>query len=160
MSSTTADTTTLHRPATVIASIVLLVFLGVTATAGSIGMLSGIEALSPPDAWLDEVPMVDSWVIPGLVLGIGFGLGSLITAYGLRSRPSWGWLRLVEHATGHHWSWIATIMIGAGQALWISLELVYLPDPSILQAVYLPVGLALVVLPLTRSASEHLGSVV
>ncbi|MBN2177429.1 MAG: hypothetical protein JW722_07210 [Demequinaceae bacterium] len=56
----------------------------------------------------------------------------------------------------HHWSWFATIVIGVGQVVWIGLELAYLPDPSSLQAVFGPVGLALTLLPLTPSAREYL----
>jgi len=156
MSTATADSAILHRPRTVAAILTLLVFLGVTATAGGIGMLSGIDALAPPDAWLDDVPVIHSWLIPGLVLGIGFGVGSLFTAYGMFRRMTIHRLTALQSVTHHHWSWIATILIGTGQALWISLELVYLPDPSFLQAVYLPVGLALFALPLTRSARAHL----
>lgn len=90
------------------------------------------------------------------MLGVGFGLGSRLVGYGMRRRPQWPWLRPVDRLTRHHWSWIATILIGAGQLAWISLELVYLPELSILQAIYGAVGLVLVLLPLIPSARSHL----
>ena len=40
--------------------------------------------------------------------------------------------------------------------MWISLELVYLPQPSILQAVYGAVALALLLLPLHPQVRHHL----
>lgn len=42
--------------------------------------------------------------------------------------------------------------------MWISLELIYLPELSILQAGYGAVGLALVLLALLPSARSHLHS--
>lgn len=71
--------------------------------------------------------------MPGLVLGVGFGLGSLVTAYGMLRR--------------YRWSWIATLLIGLGHVVWIALELIYLPEPSALQVVYGAVGAALLLLP-------------
>ena len=94
--------------------------------------------------------------VPGLVLGIGFGLGSLVVGYGMWRRPRWPWLRPVERLTRHHWSWSGTLLIGAGQLVWIGLELVYVPEPSLLQAVYGAVGLALVLLPVLPSARNLL----
>lgn len=138
------------------ASVVLLVFLGLTAAAGGAALLIGGTAMSPPTAWLEALPVVDSWVIPGLVLGIGFGLGSLLTAYGVWARPVTGWLAAIESATGHHWSWLATMAIGLGQVIWIVLEMIYLPELSWLQVVYGPLGLALMALPWTAGMRHHL----
>ncbi len=128
-----------HRPAAVSATIAVLFFLGITATFGGLALLLGY---TPPQEWLDGVPVVTSWVVPGLVLGIGFGIGSLVTGFGVLRRQ---W-----------WSWIATVLIGLGHIVWIGLELVYLPDPSVLQAIYGPVGIALVVLPFLPSVRHHL----
>jgi hypothetical protein len=152
--------TTERRSVAVWSIVGLLVFLGVTALGGSIGMLSGSAALAPPDDWLASIPVIDSWLIPGLVLGLGFGIGSLVTAWGVVRRPPWSWLRPLEHMTLHHWSWMATIILGMGQAVWISLELVYLPEPSALQAVYLPVGLAMTLIPFLPSVRRYLRSTV
>ncbi len=33
-----------------------------------------------PHRWLDRIPVIDSWLVPGFVLGVGFGVGSLVTA--------------------------------------------------------------------------------
>lgn len=121
-----------------------------TALAGGVALAAGIGG-RPPVEWLDNVPVVSSWVVPGLVLALGFGLGSLLTMYGVLARPRWTWTSWVERPTGHHWSWIATMLIGWGHAAWIGLELIYLPEPSWLQVVYGPVGLALALLPLLPS---------
>lgn len=102
---------TRHRPASVLTAIAVLVFLGISAVAGGVALVFGIGA-APPSDWLDGIPLIDSWVVPGLVLGIGFGLGSLVAAYGMLRKPWWRWLGFLERLTRHHWSWVATILIG------------------------------------------------
>jgi hypothetical protein len=145
-----------HRPMPVVIILTLLTVLGMGAVGGGFAMTLGIGGESMlPDEYLEAIPLVDNWVIPGLVLLVGFGIGSLIAAYGVLRRPRWTWLAGLELRTGHHWSWIATILIGAGQAIWITLELISIPF-SILMAVFGPLGLALALLPLTRSVRGYL----
>jgi hypothetical protein len=139
-------------------TVALLVFLGVTAAAGGFVMTTGLggEQVRPPREWLDGIPLLTSWVVPGLVLGLGFGLGSLVTAWGMARRLAWPWLGWVERRTGEHWSWLAAVALGVGQVVWIALELVYLPALSWFQPLYGAVGLALVVLAVSRPARAAL----
>lgn len=111
-----------------------------------------------PSEWLDEIPIVESWLFPGVVLGVGFGIGSLVVFWGLLRRPRWQRLGWIERRTRHHWSWIGLVLLGAGHTLWIALELLILPDPSWLQVVYGPIGLALLALPFTHSMTRYLAS--
>jgi hypothetical protein len=158
MTLTVTRAAAIHRPLSVLVSFWLLIVLGVSALAGGIALAFGSvdNGMAPPAAWLEAIPVINSWLVPGLVLGIGFGLGSLMTAYGVWRRPQWHWADFIESRTGLHWAWIATVLIGLGQATWITLELIFLPELSWLQAFYGPVGLALFLLPFTRSMREHL----
>jgi hypothetical protein len=108
---------------------------------------------------MDGVPIVDSYLIPGLVLGIGFGLGSITTMWGVLRRPRWNWTMRIESVTGRHWSWLATILLGLGQVVWIALEVAYLPELSWLQVLYGPLGLALVVLASLPAVRRYLRAV-
>lgn len=146
-----ASTTT--RPPLVISGIVVLCFLGLTALGGSIGFFADVGMRDP--AWLETIPLVVNWAVPGLVLGIGFGIGSLVTAYGLFRRPRWLWLAWLEDLTGHHWSWVATIALGLGMMTWIGLQLIWL-DFNLLHAVYGSIGIFLATLPLAPSFRNHL----
>lgn len=47
-------------------------------------------------------------------------------------------------------------LLGAGQAAWILLELVYLPEPSWLQGLYGPLGLSLVLLATLPTVRNYL----
>ncbi len=156
MTATAASAVTHHRPAAVLTTIGVLVFLGISAFGGGVALVFSLGSAAPPQSWLDKIPLVDSWTMPGLVLGLGFGVGSLIVAYGVTRRPHWAWLDVVERPTRHHWSWIATILIGLGQVVWITLELFYLPELSALQAVYGVVGVALLLLPLLAPVRAYL----
>lgn len=147
-----------RRPGTVKATISLLFFLGVTALGGGTAMVLGLgsENTMLPAEWLAAIPLIDSWVFPGMVLGLGFGLGALVVGYGMIRRPDWPWSRQLEAATGRHWAWSATLVLGAGHVLWIALQLVFLPGMSWLHLVYGAVGLSLVALPLTPSMRTDL----
>ncbi|HQR28007.1 MAG TPA: hypothetical protein PLP61_13290 [Nocardioides sp.] len=132
----------------------LLVFLGVSAVpSGLVMLVGGTEVF--PEQWVEDFPLINSLVLPGLVLLLGFGLGSLVAAYGLLRLPHWAALGFAERWTGRHWSWLVTVLIGVGQVVWIGLELVYLPGLSFLQPLYGTVGLLLVLLPLTPAVRRH-----
>jgi hypothetical protein len=144
---------TTHRSALERATLSLLAFLGVTATLGGAAFILGPttgENAWFPQKWLDEIPFIDSFVVPGLVLGIGFGLGSLVTFWGMLHRSHWPFLTWVERLTGMHWTWVATVLIGVGHMVWIGLELAYIQF-SFFHVVYGALGIALVLLPLTPS---------
>ena len=156
MTLTVTSAPSVHRPLPVRILTILLVVLGIGAVGGGFAMVFGIGGESMlPDEYLDALPLVDSWVVPGLILMIGFGFGSLTVAFGVWRRPAWAWLDGLERLTGHHWSWIATIVIGVGQVVWITLELVSIPF-SVLMAIFGLFGLALALLPLTRSVRNYL----
>jgi hypothetical protein len=156
MAASGIDPAVAPRPAAVWVTTGVLAFLGVSAVAGGTAMLTGVDGAAPPQDWLADVPVVDSWVLPGLVLAVGFGLGSLITAYGMLSRRSWAWSRPVEGLVGYHWSWLAALLLGLGQVIWIGLEVAYLPELSRLQVVYATAGFALLLFPSLRSVRSYL----
>jgi hypothetical protein len=132
-----------------------LIFLGVTALGGGVEMLlypKGNEFV--PGEWLDHIPLVGSWIVPGLVLGVVFGIGGLVTATGVFQRLHW--LPGVESATGYQWSWMATLLVGFGLLVWITLELIFVPERSIIEILYAVIGLSLVGLASTREVRTYL----
>ncbi len=83
-----------HLPWEVTVTGVLLLVLGLGALGGGLAMILGIGGESfLPDEYLDDLPLVDSWLVPGLILLVGFGLGSLVALYGVCAGPGgtgWG----------------------------------------------------------------------
>ena len=139
------------RPFTGKAAIGALGFVGVTAVAGGFEMLAFPEGnVFVKQEWLDDLPVSD-YRLPGLVLGVGLGVGSLVTAYGLLRRPEWRRLAGLERATGRHWSWSATAATGAGLAGWILLEVVLIPERSAIEALYGALAAGLLGVCATRS---------
>ena len=145
-----------RRPRSVVVTCTLLAILGVSAVGGGGAMILGIGGESMiPNEYLDFIPLISSWVVPGLVLAIGFGIGSLFTLYGMLTRPSWRWVDVLERRSGHHWSWVATIAIAVGQVTWILIELATIPF-SVLMPIFGLIGLALALLPNLTSVKEYL----
>lgn len=148
------------RPRTFTALVAVVGFLAVTAIGGGIALTFGLggEEVTLPAAWLDEIPLIDSWVLPGLVLGIGFGLGSALVAWGLVRRPHLPGAAPLERATGRHWSWTGALVLGIGHAVWIGLEFLWLPGVSWLMIVYGIVAVTIVALATTDSVRAHLAN--
>jgi hypothetical protein len=144
---------TSRRPASAATAIAILWFLGITAVGGGIGFFLDLGMRDP--AWLDEIPLVTNWVLPGLVLGIGFGLGSMFTAIGVTQRPRLTWLNWLENLTKHHWSWFGTLLLGLGMMTWIGLQLIWI-DLSFLHVIYGIVGILLVGIAATGSFRRYL----
>ena len=119
-------------------------FIGVTAVAG------GVEMVAFPDGnpfvraeWLDHIPVVDNYVVPGLTLAGAVGGSALLAAVGLWRRPRWTVFDPIERATGRHWAWAATGAAGVVLGAWITLEVVLIPERSLIELLYgiLAVGL-------------------
>lgn len=156
MTLTATRTVSQPRPVPIAWISALLLILGLGATAGGAAMIFGVGSSTMlPNEYLETVPLIDSWVIPGLVLMVGFGIASLIATYGVLQRPHWRWFDGIERMTGHHWSWIATIAIGVGHVIWIGLEFVFIPF-SWLMPTFGLIGLALGLLPFTAQARRYL----
>lgn len=160
---------TAERPTEVKATIGVLVFLGVTALGGGIEMLlypNGNEFL--PGELMDRVPLLDSFVLPGVVLATVFGIGSLFAAWGLIRRPEVKLLQKLEDGTDRHWSWAGTAIIGLAFASWMIVEIAVLGTPWdtestseaittwVLYGIYLTVAVSLLVLPQTHKVRTYL----
>lgn len=106
------------------ASAVVQGFVGLSALAGSVGLVAGNLGL--PDEMLERSPF-RSWRLPGLVLGVGVGGSAMVAALAqLRRCP-----RAPELA------------IGAGAALtaWILVQVAMIGGWHWLQQLYLGLGL-------------------
>ena len=112
-------------------------FVGATALAGGAEMVLAPKGnVFVKGAWLDHLPGLDSYVVPGLVLGVGLGGGSLVAAYGIWRRPRWRRLAALERATGHHWALAATAAVGVGLGAWLATEVVLIPERSAIEVLY------------------------
>ncbi|MGD2059437.1 MAG: hypothetical protein PVF87_01095 [Acidimicrobiia bacterium] len=158
-----------RKPTSIKWTIGILIFLGVTALGGGIEMLvfyQGNEYL--PVDMLERIPF-DTYIVPGLVLGIGFGLGSLFVAWGMWRRPEIGWLGWLESLTERHWAWAGSVLIGLGFTMWMVIEVSLLGAPWapenagggepiawVLYSVYGATALLLLILPQLRPVRSYM----
>lgn len=158
-----------RRSGVVTALIRVLGFLGVTALAGGLEMLVFVRG-NPylPASMLDEVPLLDTWLLPGLALTVVFGAGGLIGMWGMARQPQLRPLATIERRTSTHWSWAWTVAVGYAFTAWMTIEIALLGFPWeaadsagevtawVLYGIYVTVALLLLVLPRTRAVRDHL----
>jgi hypothetical protein len=118
----------LHRSG--IVAILSLVLLGVGALAGGASLMAKPDgsAMGFDPAILAGSPFPD-FLLPGLILGGLFGIGSLVTAV--------AGLRRVR------WAPFAAFAIGAGQMIWIVVQLAIIRQLSFLHPTMFLVGLVI-----------------
>lgn len=133
------------RPVAVRALTGLLAFQGVSAVGGGAAFLadtSGAAAGMSTEV-LTNTPF-RTYLWPGLLLSLGLGVPALIAAVGVHRR---GFARVaapLERATGHHWSWSASLAIGVALMAWIVVQVLLIAERSALQPTMFAVGAALV----------------
>lgn len=148
-----------RNPPTVTAAEIVLGALGTSALAGGVEMWlfpHGSETI--PGRWLDEIPVLRTWRVPGLVLAGVFGVGSLTTMRSLATRPRWRAAGRVERLTQKEWPWAATGVIGVALVAWIGAETVLIPKRSATEALFAGAGGLLVGLTLTPSFRRALAT--
>jgi hypothetical protein len=114
-------------------TIILLFFNVISAFYGGILLVldpSG-ELMQIPAALLQSSPF-DSFLIPGLILLIVIGTGSLITAI------------LTIRKSKSYYKWVVTM--GSGLIIWILTELLMIREFSMLQVIYGGLGIILLFL--------------
>lgn len=102
----------------------LLVFLGVGGLVGGAGMLAApngsVIGLDP--VFLEPVPLLDTWLVPGLFLLFVLGVLPLLTAWAVVSAPALAWAEPLERRTHEHVAWAASLAIAVLLVTFIAYE--------------------------------------
>ena len=134
-----------------------LAFLGVSAAFGGILLIldpAGTR-LHMPLSILQFSPFHD-FLVPGLILGVVFGIGSFATILALWFRPPWSFGTALTHFTGEHWSWSAAVAVGLGQVIWIVTQMLMVHGTDWLQFVYGGLGLLIILLTFQPGLRRYL----
>jgi hypothetical protein len=118
------------RPAYAWIAVVLELFTALGAIPVGIMLITdptGAGVGFPP-GWIEATPF-GSYLVPGLYLLLMNGVGMLVLAG----------LTVIRHWTA---PWL-TGVLGIGLAIWIAVQLVVMPEVSILQAIFGAIGLVL-----------------
>lgn len=145
------------RPAGLRWLIGCLMFLGVSALFGGfllVGNPSGAWLHMP--LWVLQYSPFSDFLIPGLILGTVFGLGSLGAVLALWRRPAWPPGTALTRFTGMHWAWSAAVAVGLGQIIWITTQILMVRGVDGLQALYGSLGVLIVVLACLPGVRRYL----
>ena len=112
------------------ATVGLLVLLGLMALAGGIALVAKPDGsvMHLPTSYLDGSPFPD-FLIPGLILGTLFGVGSFVVA--VMALRAWRIAPFLAFA------------FGCGQMIWITVELAIIKEVSFLHPLCFAIGLAI-----------------
>ena len=160
MTAPVGSTTRAPRTAATRTLVGLSAFLGLGAIGGGVTFLldpsGGAAGLTVE--LLERAP-VDSYLLPGLLLVLGFGVpASILVAAILRpgdGPPRLRVLRWVEQRSRHRWAWLGSRLLGAVLMVWIVVQ-VLLIEFSWFQPLMLLIGAALVALPASRGVRSDL----
>ena len=120
----------IERPGYAWIAVAFQVFTAVGAIPVGFALLTDTTGRSVglPGGWIEATPF-GSYLVPGLYLLLMNGLGMLIAAGLIVARLLW--------------APAVTAILGAGLVIWIAVQVVVLPETSLLQVVFGLTGLAL-----------------
>jgi hypothetical protein len=102
----------------------LLIFLGLGGVVGGVGMLAApngsMIGLDP--AFLEPVPLLETWLIPGLFLLFALGVLPLVTAWAVVAAPVLAWAGPLERRTHEHFAWAASLATAVLLVMFIAYE--------------------------------------
>lgn len=131
----------------VILSICLL-FLGYSGFMGGYEMLKNpVNPMGMPLSYLERTLFQD-YFVPGLLLILLWGLGSLVTLIGLW-RP-WQLPLMMPFTlwTHEHWAWGFAVLMGLGLIIWLTYQVVMMPAVATIQFILYGLAVLLIVIPL------------
>ncbi|MGE5298038.1 MAG: hypothetical protein ACM3KM_02660 [Acidobacteriaceae bacterium] len=141
----------------------LMIFMGVMALWGGIGLVS------KPDGSYFKIPLSDlgntpfqNYLIPGLFLGTSLGILPFLLVYALFVRPRSIIFKKLNLYRDMAWPWTWAVYYGVLQILWITIEIMWVGYHSIVQSIVVVWGVATIVVALLprirnyyREVPEH-----
>lgn len=135
---------------------VCLVLLAVNGFVGGYLMLADPNGtpMGMPVSLLERTGFQD-FTIPGVLLIVIWGLGSLTTLIGLWARQSSPVFSTLTDWTGEHWGWVASIVLGSGLFVWLVYQVLTLPEIAVIQYILFALALILIGLPLLPAMRRY-----
>jgi hypothetical protein len=145
-----------RRPVTVYILVILLFFQAVSALYGSFSLVTDPSGhgLGMSVSHLDGTPF-DTYLVPGLVLGILLGLLPLFLIYPLLARPKWDWAAFLNIYKDQYWAWSYSIYTGIMLIIWIYVQIMYIGYGAELQLGYGALGLIIVIVTILPSNKRY-----
>lgn len=122
---------------------------------GSLSVDPSGTALKMPVTYLEGTPF-DDYRIPGVILFVVLGLGSVLALYGVLMRPPWAWAERLNPFRSVHWAWTCSLAVSLAAMIWIAVQVAMIGYASFLQPLYGGLGLAMLAVTLLPGVRQHL----
>jgi hypothetical protein len=134
--------------------IALLGFLSLGACYGGIILIISPDGafFNMPSDLLSNSPF-KTFLIPGIILLITFGIVPIFIIYGLIKKPQSIIFNKLNLLNDYHFAWTFTVYIGFGQIIWINIQTLIFNSVGIIHTVYSSLGILIIciaLLPQTR----------
>jgi len=123
----------------------LLAFLGIGAIGGGGALIvspSG-QLLRMPLSMLEKSPF-SSFLIPGIILFLVFGIAPCILIFSLLRKTGNKFAERLNFFRDMHWSWSYSIYVGFSLIIWIQLQMVFLGGVHWLHTFYMFYAVAII----------------
>ena len=145
-----------RRPVAVWCLLVMQAFLGVTALQGGASLL-----LDPSGAGLGlslsqlSGTNLGSYLLPGLILFLVLGVGSLLVLFACWKRPGIEAPEPAERRGKPHWSWLAAAGLGCALLVWLTVQMALIGYRHFLQLAYAAIGVGMLVILQLPAVRRH-----
>jgi len=112
------------------------------------------EMLSMPLTMLERGPF-STFLIPGFILLVVFGIVPLFVLYGLIRRPESKILGRLNPFKELHHSWAFSLYIGFAQIIWIMVETYLINAVEVIHVFYMSLGLGIQVVTLLPGVQRY-----
>lgn len=143
----------MNRPLVFYPLLLLLFFLGISASFGGWVLMANPEIFGATPELLDKSP-VKRFSLFGFILFVFNGLFPLFAAIGLLLKPDWRWANALNIYRDRHWGWTYSLFSGIIIMVWIAVQITVVPN-TWLQPAYLAVGLLILIFTLWPSMMRH-----
>jgi hypothetical protein len=136
--------------------IILLGFLSIGA------LLGGIALIIHPDGSLLQMPVkllvnspFRSFLIPGIILLLTFGIFPAFVVYGLINKPENRFLNSLNLLNDYHFAWTFSVYTGIALIIWINIQTLILNSVGILHTIYSSLGILIICVAFLPQTRKH-----
>ncbi|WP_147804525.1 hypothetical protein [Alkalicoccus halolimnae] len=136
----------------------LLLALGALFGGGGLVIDPSGDLLMLPLSLLDQTPFA-SYLVPGVILLLLFGLVPLVIMWGFLRHPSWKAAEAVNLFKRHHWSWSFSLYTGYALVIWIIVQTYLFQEVLLIHLISAGLGLliqAVTLLPKVQAWAEEI----
>jgi hypothetical protein len=145
-----------RKPWALYVLVILLFVQGVSAIYGGVSLVvdpSG--ALLKMEADMLANTPFNSYLLPGLILGLLLGLVPLMLIWPLLARPHWKWARKLNIYNRQYWAWTYSLYLGFAVIIWIDVQIFLIGYSQFIQTFIAGLGVLILIFTLWPSVVKY-----